>query len=91
MISFLPIWAITLRHLRLYRRDLNLLLGILYWPLLDVLTWGFLGAWIQKSGLAEFHNYELITLLGVLLWQVIGRGETYYPYHYAKNFGKIIC
>lgn len=74
MISFSPIWAITLRHLRLYKHDLNLLLMILYWPLLDILTWGFLGTWIQGSGGIEFQNYELVAILGVLLWQVAGRG-----------------
>lgn len=74
MISWSPIWAVTLRHLRLYRRDPNLFFAIFYWPLLDILTWGFLGAWIQQSGVAQFHNYELVALLGVLLWQVAGRG-----------------
>lgn len=76
MISWSPIWAVTLRHLRLYRRDPNLPFMVLYWPLLDILTWGFLGAWVQQSGITEFHNYELVALLGVLLWQVAGRGAT---------------
>lgn len=74
MISWSPIWAVTLRHLRLYRRDPNLPLMVLYWPLLDILTWGFLGAWIQQSGISQFQNYELVALLGVLLWQIAGRG-----------------
>lgn len=74
MITFSPIWAITLRHLRLYKHDLNMLLMILYWPFLDVITWGFLGSWIQESGITEFQNYTTIALLGVLLWQIVGRG-----------------
>lgn len=74
MISWSPIWAVTLRHLRLYRRDPNLPFMIFYWPFLDILTWGFLGAWIQQSGIAQFQNYELVALLGVLLWQIAGRG-----------------
>ena len=74
MINFSPIWAITLRHLRLYKHDLNLILMILFWPLLDVVTWGFLGVWIQDSGLAHFKNYTTLALLGVLLWQIVGRG-----------------
>jgi ABC-2 type transport system permease protein len=74
MITFSPIWAITIRHLRLYKHDLNLFLMILFWPLLDVVTWGFLGAWIQESGVSHFQNYTAIALLGVLLWQIVGRG-----------------
>ncbi len=75
MISVASIWAIVLRHLRLYRHDLNPLLAILYWPLLDILIWGFLGSWIQNQAQAtQFQNYELLALLGILLWQLVGRG-----------------
>lgn len=74
MITFSAIWAITLRHLKLYKHDLNLPLMILFWPLLDVVTWGFLGSWIQGSGITQFQHYEVIVFLGVLLWQVVGRG-----------------
>lgn len=72
MISAASIWAIILRHIRLFRHDLNALLYGFYWPLLDVLTWGFLGIWIQQS--AHFENYETIALLGLLLFQIVGRG-----------------
>jgi len=74
MIAVASIWAVVLRHVRLFRRDPNLLLGIFYWPLLDILIWGFLGAWIGQSHMTQFHNYEVVAILGVLLWQVVGRG-----------------
>jgi ABC-2 type transport system permease protein len=77
MISFTSTWAVLLRHMCLWKRDLNYMLMALYWPLLDVITWGFLGLWIEKTNAAEFHNYKIIALLGVLLWQVIGRGCNY--------------
>lgn len=74
MMSWSPIWAMVLRHLRMLRRDINFLLGTLYWPLLDILIWGFVGAWIQKSSASQLPNYEAVALLGVLLWQIVGRG-----------------
>lgn len=74
MISFEPTWAVVLRHARMWKRDFNLLLGGFYWPILDILIWGFLGTWIQQSQITQFHNYESVALLGVLLWQIIGRG-----------------
>ncbi len=74
MISWSPIWAVVLRHGRLWRRDFNMLLGSFYWPALDILIWGFLGAWIQRSGGSQFQNYEAAALLAILLWQVVGRG-----------------
>lgn len=75
MISWSPMWAITLRHIRVWRRDINALLFGLYWPILDILTWGYLGVWIQHSQATQFHNYETVALLGILLWQVVGRGS----------------
>lgn len=74
MISFASMWAIVVRHIRVWRRDPNVLLFGLYWPVLDILVWGFLGTWIQQAQTAQFHNYEVAALLGILLWQVIGRG-----------------
>ncbi len=72
MMNFASIWAIVVRHARTWRRDPNFLLGGFYWPVLDILIWGFLGSWIQQT--AHFQNYEIVALLGVLLWQIVGRG-----------------
>jgi ABC-2 type transport system permease protein len=74
MVSFGAIWALVLRHTFLWRRDINFLLAAVYWPMLDILVWGFLGRWIQGSGGSSFANYESVALLGILMWQVIGRG-----------------
>lgn len=75
MIFGMSVWAVVLRNLLLGYRNINILLGNFYWPLLDVLVWGFLGAWIQNSQIAGFNNYEATALLGILLWQVVGRGS----------------
>jgi len=75
MISLLPIWAIVIRHLRILRRNPNVLLFGIYWPLLDVLIMGYLGSWIQGMQSSQCCNYEVTMLLGLLLWQVIGRGS----------------
>ena len=72
--SFASVWAVALRHLRLWRKDLNFILSGFYWPLLDIVIWGFLGSWIAQSQIPEFHNYKEAALLGILLWQIVGRG-----------------
>src|SRR5271170_5835270 len=74
MISLSSIWAITIRHIKLLPRDINPLLAVFYWPLIDILRWGFLGTWITQFQLVQFQNYEFITLMGVILWQVVARG-----------------
>ena len=70
--KFSSVWAIVLRHTRLWMRDLNLIMVTLYWPFLDVLIWGFLGAWMQKIQTTG-QNFEIVFLLGILLWQVVAR------------------
>lgn len=85
MIALASIRAIVLRHVRIIRRDPNSLLGIFYWPLLDILIWGFVGAWIAQSQSALFKNYELVALLGVLLWQFVGRGCNVMIFAFAEE------
>lgn len=74
MISFSSVWGLVLRHTRLFKRNINLLIYTLCWPLLDVIIWGFLGASLAKAQPIGFKNYETVALLGVVLWQIIGRG-----------------
>lgn len=72
MNKLMPIFGIALRHLLVWKRDINLILAAVYWPLLDIILWGSLGMWIQQTQNSSMHY--LVFLLGLLLWQVIGRG-----------------
>ena len=67
MISSMSVWTIVLRFMQVWKRDPNLLLAMFYWPLLDILIWGFLGAWIQQAQSTSFYHYETCALLGILL------------------------
>ncbi len=75
MISLSSIWVVVLRHLHVWRRDPNLILAGLYWPVLDILIWGFLGSMMQQPGGVAFEDYKATALLGILLWQVFARGS----------------
>lgn len=65
--NFQPICGVILRSARLWKHDINLLLFSLYWPLLDILIWGFLGSWMQQA--QNIPNFAAVTLLGILLLQ----------------------
>ncbi|HEV2916351.1 MAG TPA: ABC transporter permease [Candidatus Babeliales bacterium] len=77
MISARSVWALVLRYLRLLMRDTNLKLATIYWPMLDIIVWGFLGTWLQKAHTDGVVPYTAIVLLGILLWQITSRGATY--------------
>lgn len=85
MINISSMWAIALRHIRVLQRDPNFLLMYFYWPLLDIFTWGFLGSWIGKSQATGFQHYEVIALLGVVLWGVVGRGCNFFIFGFAEE------
>lgn len=74
MIRWKAIWALVLRHIYVWKRDVNLILMALYWPLLDIFLWGSLGLWVQQTQTSDGTDYKIVMLLGLLLWQVIGRG-----------------
>ena len=85
MISWASVWAVVLRHVRLWKKDLNLILSGFYWPLLDIFIWGFLGSWIQQTSASQFQNYESVALLGILLWQIVGRGSNIMAFAFCEE------
>lgn len=85
MVNISSMWAIALRHLRVLQGDPNYLLMYFYWPLLDILLFGFLGSWIQQSQTSGFEHYEIIALLGVVLWGVVGRGCNYMMFGFSEE------
>lgn len=86
MICVSAIGGIFLRYARLLKRDINLVLTATYWPLLDIVIWGYLGSWIQKNQTAtQFQNYETVALLGILLWQAVGRSSNIISFAFMEE------
>ena len=42
------VFALVLRHLYLYKRSLARFMEVFYFPLLDILLWGFLTIYLQR-------------------------------------------
>jgi ABC-2 type transport system permease protein len=73
-ISPARIGAMVLRHFYLLRASWPRLLELIYWPLVQMLMWGFLQTWLlqQRGGLVTAGG----TLIGaILLWDVLIRGQ----------------
>lgn len=69
--NYLPITGIVLRHIRLLRNYMNRLLFVFYWPLLDIIIWGFVGKWMQN--IQSNNNIEMLLILSTLLWIIFAR------------------
>lgn len=66
------VFALLLRQLFLYRRSLIRSLEIVYWPVLDLLVWGFLSVYVAR--LRGGAGVAVAFLLGgMILWDVFFR------------------
>lgn len=68
------ILALFLRQVYLYRHSLPRLMEIAYWPLVDILLWGFLTIYLTRlgTGVPAFISF----LLGALiLWEMLFRAQ----------------
>lgn len=68
------IGAIFLRQLFLYKRSLPRLMGVLYWPVLDLVLWGFITVYLNKYkvGLPAFVSFFLGAMI---LWDLLFRAQ----------------
>lgn len=72
--SYGRMWAISLRHLRQMPRDIGRLINVFYWPLLDIMLWGFTAQWVQKS-YAYDAKFSLTVLTAMVCWQLVVRAN----------------
>src|SRR5262245_50242647 len=64
------ILALLLRYGYLYRRSLARSMELFFWPVMDLLVWGFLSAYLQKVAAPRAVSY----LVGALiLWDILYR------------------
>jgi ABC-2 type transport system permease protein len=66
------IGALLLRYLYLYRRSLTRSMEVLFWPVMELLVWGFVTAYLERVAAPRAVLY----LLGaVILWDVFYRSQ----------------
>lgn len=69
------VWGLLYRHLALYRRSWPRCLELMYWPILQMLVWGFTARFIgARLGQPAFLIGGAV-LGGVLLWEVAIRSQ----------------
>jgi ABC-2 type transport system permease protein len=69
------IWAMMFRHLALYRRSWPRLLEVAYWPVLQMLIWGFTASFLATRTGGTIALATGALLGGVLLWEVAMRAQ----------------
>ena len=68
--------ALTLRYLFLYVRTPLRIIELIFWPIVDLLIWGYLTFYIAQNSSNDFgQNITRSLLGGVILWDVIFRAQ----------------
>jgi len=62
--------GLVLRYLYLYRRSLARAGEIFFWPIMDLLVWGFVSTYINQE-----NNVALFLLGSVIFWDVLYRSQ----------------
>jgi ABC-2 type transport system permease protein len=93
-LSLRRIGAMILRYWYLLISSWPRLLELAYWPVLQVLTWGFLQTYIAQN--ANFFARAGGTLIGaVILWDILFRGQlgfsiSFLEEMWARNLGNLM-
>ncbi|MBL9152641.1 MAG: ABC transporter permease [Verrucomicrobiales bacterium] len=73
--NFHVIQALVLRYLFLYTRTPVRLVELIFWPLVNLLVWGYLTLFLQQHA-GEGFPYQITYLIGaVILWDVLFRAQ----------------
>jgi ABC-2 type transport system permease protein len=73
--SFHTVSALILRYIFLYTRNPVRFVELIFWPLVDLLVWGFLSMYLQKQGGGAVPNAMMFLLGGMILWDMLFRSQ----------------
>ena len=74
--SFHTVSALVLRYVFLYTRHPVRFVELIFWPLVDLLVWGFLTVYLQNQGSGAGHPSTITYLIGgMILWDVMFRSQ----------------
>lgn len=66
--------GLLIRHLYIYPRSIPRLMNMFFWPILDLLVWGFLSVYLGKLNLANV-NIASVLLGAVIFWEFLSRSQ----------------
>jgi ABC-2 type transport system permease protein len=69
------IGALVTRHLYTYKHSPMRLVEMVYWPLLDLLVWGFLSVYLQRAGGHAVPGFVAYFIGALILWDLLFRAQ----------------
>jgi ABC-2 type transport system permease protein len=72
--KFHRINALLIRNLYLHKRSIPRLMDILFWPVWELLLWGFLSLYLEKMNLGSF-SVVTVLLGAVIFWDLMNQSQ----------------
>jgi|SRR3989344_8964875 len=72
--KWIRIKALLMRHLYLYKRSLPRIMDIFYWPIIELLLWGFLSIYLEKANIGGF-NIITVLLGAIIFWGLLEQSQ----------------
>ena len=73
--NFRRISALLLRYLLLYRQSWTRVMEIFFWPVMDLLVWGFLTAYLLKVGAGNVPSMITFLIGAMIFWDLLYRAQ----------------
>lgn len=94
MQSLRRVWGLVYRHLALYRSSPPRLIELMYWPILQMVVWGFVTAYLAGVQNNVASVAAGVLLGGVLLWEAALRSQMGFSISFleeiwSRNLGHI--
>lgn len=67
--------ALLIRHIYLYKRSLPRIMDIVFWPVMTLFLWGFLGRYLEQTEFGGSVNIVTILLGAIILWEVMSESQ----------------
>jgi ABC-2 type transport system permease protein len=92
--SLRRVWGLVYRHLALYRSSPPRLIELMYWPILQMVVWGFVTAYLAGVQNNVASVAAGVLLGGVLLWEAALRSQMGFSISFleeiwSRNLGHI--
>jgi len=73
--SLQRVLALFIRNMFLFRRSFPRMMEIFYWPLLDLLVWGFLSVYLARFR-ENLPGFIMFFIGALILWDILFRSQT---------------
>lgn len=67
--------ALVMRYIFLYTRNPIRVVEMVFWPVVDMLVWGYLTIFLQRNTTGDFPQFIVFLLGAMILWDIMFRAQ----------------